>query len=98
MNYQIDPEACNQDFTCLSIYVKIARDYRITQDSERSIAYNGGNLKLIDTVIFDIGNVLVGFSGSTWEKFLQSHGAQKEDFEKNLDTAIATLKSLEAQA
>ena len=25
MNYQIDPEACNQDFTCLSIYVKIAR-------------------------------------------------------------------------
>ena len=43
---------------------------------------------MIDTVIFDIGNVLVGFSGSTWEKFLQSHGAQKEDFEKISDATV----------
>lgn len=43
---------------------------------------------MIDTVIFDIGNVLVGFSGSTWERFLQNHGADKEDFEKISDATV----------
>ena len=40
---------------------------------------------MIDTVIFDIGNVLVDFA---WEDFLREHGAADEDFVKIADATV----------